>query len=75
MDPMRVWREWALRQVVTMHNLAMRERWRENAFQAAIHGVDMGQEPDWDLGCGSSTTAASGYDAEFEALAKRRKRG
>lgn len=68
-------RGWALRQIIIMHNLAMRERWREQQFQAAIHGVDFGQEPEWNLGraC-SGTESRSQHDAEFDAL-RRRKRG
>lgn len=54
-----------------MHNLAMRQAWREMAFQAAIHGAEMGPEPEWDLG---RRVGGKAYDDEFEAL-KRRKRG
>jgi hypothetical protein len=68
---MHVWSTWCLRQIVTMHNLAMRQAWREMAFQAAIHGAEMGPEPEWDLG---RRVGGKAFDDEFEAL-KRRKRG
>jgi len=54
-----------------MHNLTMRQAWRDNAFLAAIHGADMGPEPEWDLG-GHSSGAT--HDDEFKSL-KRRSRG
>lgn len=71
LDPMHVWSTWCLRQIVTMHNLTMRQAWRDNAFLAAIHGADMGPEPEWDLG-GHSSGAT--HDDEFKSL-KRRSRG
>ena len=43
---MQVWATWCLRQIVTMHNLSMRQAWRDRAFQATIHGAEMGQEPE-----------------------------
>lgn len=66
---MRVWAEWALRQIVRFHNLAMRELWRERQFQAAIHGADMGEEPKWDLG----GDGAPAFDDEFERLKAARR--
>jgi hypothetical protein len=68
---MHVWSTWCLRQIVLMHNLAMRQDWRDRAFQAAIHGAEMGPEPEWDLG---KRVGGQAYDDEYEAL-KRRIRG
>jgi hypothetical protein len=68
---MQVWSTWCLRQIVTMHNLAVRQTWRDRAFQAAIHGAEVGPEPEWDLGKHIDGRA---HDDEFESM-KRRNRG
>jgi hypothetical protein len=73
MDPMRVWATWSLRQIVRMHNLAMRQWWRDRAWDAALHGADMGPEPEWDLGQHRAPEVAH-TDDEFREFV-RRKRG
>ncbi|MBQ7567297.1 hypothetical protein IJT17_00650 [bacterium] len=37
-----------------MANLAMRGRYRERAFLAALHGVKLDEEPEWNFGFSSS---------------------
>ena len=69
---MLVWRTWALRQIVRRHNLAVREAWRERSFQASLQGLDLGPEPEWDLG--EDESGEPGYDDEFERLKAARGR-
>ena len=54
MDPLRVWRDYSLRQIVIIGNLAMRARYRDRAFQAALHGVKLDPEPEWNFGFNNS---------------------
>ena len=54
MSPLQVWREYSLRQIVIVSNLAMRSRYRDRAFQAALHGVKLGPEPEWNFGFNAS---------------------
>lgn len=50
MSPFAVWREFSMRQLVIMYNIASRSQWRERAFLAAVHGATMGAEPTWNFG-------------------------
>ena len=53
-DPLSVWREYSLRQIVVIGNLAMRARYRDRAFLAALHGVKLDAEPEWNFGFNAS---------------------
>lgn len=72
---MEVWATWCLRQIVRMHNLAVRQEWRDRSFQAALHGVDLGPEPKMDLHEQESSSESDFTSAQYEAWKARRKRG
>lgn len=70
-SPLQVWREYSLRQIVIFGNLAMRSRYRDRAFLAALHGVKLGPEPEWNFGFNSSQKQRE--IEEFRAYIARKK--
>ena len=72
-DPFRVWRDYSLRQIVIMFNLCARSQWRQRAFDAAVHGAEMGQEPRWNFGFNSSIIERAKRELK-EYLARKKAR-
>lgn len=70
LDPKTVWRRYSPRQLIVLYNHVARERWQQRAFEAAIHGADMGQEPKWELE--QSKRDENSLMSEFNALRERR---
>jgi len=73
MSPFQVWREFSLRQIVIIGTLTARARWRERAFQLALHGGDAGKEPKWNFGFDADTRQRD-MD-ELQAYIARKKAG
>lgn len=71
-----MWPDWTLRWIILWYNLAAQAAWREHAFQAGIHGVQLGEEPEWDLraALGLGAASCSDDDPEYQAWRERRRR-
>ncbi len=72
MSPFAVWREFSMRQLVIMYNLASRSQWRERAFMAAVNGATMDSEPEWNFGFSQSEGNAKDM-ADLQAYIARKK--
>ena len=73
MSPFAVWREFSMRQLVILYNIASRSQWRERAFMAACQGASIGPEPDWNFGFSHSSKRKDMDDLQAYIARKKAK--